>query len=98
MIAIGLAVPCIEAWYLAGKNSRVGEAEWSRGLASGRRPYTNNELKQAAYGTDRPGLQLETLLAIEEATRLVADLSVIEKKFPVGFGHFAQTIRQWLQH
>jgi hypothetical protein len=43
-VAIGLAVPAIEAWYLVGKEHQVGEAAWMTGGAAGKRPFTRPQL------------------------------------------------------
>ena len=45
-VAIGLAVPAIEAWYLCGVDGRVTEAAWVSGLNSGPMPYTRAGLKR----------------------------------------------------
>src|SRR5438445_8788821 len=45
-VAIGLAVPAIEAWYLVGKSPQVGEAAWITGCAANERPFTRPQLKQ----------------------------------------------------
>jgi hypothetical protein len=94
-VAIGVAVPTVEAWYLAGKNHEVGEAAWKAGLATGRRPFANPQLKKFVYGTDRPSLELETARAVEEARRIICNLAVIETAFPVGFGLMAREVRSW---
>ena len=95
-VAVGLAVPAIEAWYLCGAKTGVFEEAWARGLQSGRFPYTKNELKQSAYGTDRPSIGLETRKAGEHASRLSADLAQLKRLFPIGFGCFASQVRAWL--
>ena len=97
-VAIGLAVPEIEAWYLVGSNHAVGEPAWRVGLASGKLPFTKAQLKQMVYGTDRSSLELETQRAVEEARRVVQDLNAIEAAFPVGFGLMAREIRSWVSN
>jgi hypothetical protein len=94
-VAIGLAVPAIEAWYLVGKNHQVGEAAWAATLSTSRRPFTRPQLKKLVYDTDRPSLEREIERAESEARRIVRDLTVIEAAFPVGFGLMAQEIRSW---
>jgi hypothetical protein len=94
-VAIGLAVPAIEAWYLVGRNHQVGEAAWLAGLNSGLRPFTRQRLKTMVYGTDRPSLELETKCAVAEARRIIGDLQAIETALPAGFGLLAQEIRSW---
>jgi hypothetical protein len=94
-VAIGLAVPAIEAWYLVGKNPQVGEAAWITGLSAGRPPFTRQQLKLEVYGTDRPSLEYETECAVRETRRIVANIGAVEKKFPDGFGSMAFAIRSW---
>lgn len=52
-VAIGLAVPTIEAWLLCGVDPHVTEAAWINGLKEkpGNMPYTKGGLKQQLYGT-----------------------------------------------
>jgi hypothetical protein len=47
-VAIGLAVPAIEAWYLVGKEHQVGEAAWQTGRAANRPPFTRAQFKKLA--------------------------------------------------
>jgi len=94
--AVGVAVPCIEAWYQCGRDPTVSEAAWSEGLRAGSDPYTPRSLKQAVYGTDRQSLQMGKQRGIEEANRLVKDLAGLEQRFSVGFGALGRDIRAWL--
>lgn len=94
-VAMGLAVPAIEAWYLCAVESGVSENAWHQGLESDHIPYTNNSLKQKVYGTDRPSIELETEKAREAAQRLAGDLSSLEQQFPIGFGTLAGALRGW---
>ena len=55
-IALGLAVPAIEAWLLCGVDPHVTEAAWINGLAEGRLPYSKHDLKRKAYVTSHPSL------------------------------------------
>jgi len=93
--AVGLAVPAIEAWYLCGKDPNVSENAWVQGLAEDRVPYTRNQLKQRAYGTDRPSLALETECATRESLRIASDLDLLVKKFPIGFGALRSDLGKW---
>ncbi|MCR4411769.1 MAG: hypothetical protein NUV77_05005 [Thermoguttaceae bacterium] len=95
--ALGLAVPQIEAWYLVGGDARVSEAAWINGLASGRPPYTAEQVKVKVYGTPRPSIELETRCARRESQRIVRDgkLALLEQFFPSGFGAFAEDVRAW---
>ncbi len=94
-VAIGLAVPAIEAWYLVGKEHQIGEAAWKVGLTSGQHPFTTRQLKQKVYGTDRPSLEHETECAVNEARRIIANIQALEDSFPIGFGLMAREIRSW---
>lgn len=94
-VALGLAVPAIEAWYRAGIDPHVTESAWIQGLQSKRPPYSRNDLKQAVYGTPRPSRRLEQQRGIEEAQRLAQDLNLLEKLFPLGFGLLARSVRSW---
>jgi hypothetical protein len=93
--ALGIAVPAVEAWYQCGRDPHVTEAAWIVGLQSRSYPYTKNRLKQDVYGMERPPLALETRRAIEEAQRLVQDLTLLENLFPAGFGSLARDVRSW---
>jgi hypothetical protein len=95
-VAIGLAVPAIEAWYLVGKEHQVGEAAWRVGLTEGRVPFTRRQLKQIVYGTDHPSVERETQCALTEARRIIGNVNAIELAFPAGFGLMANEIRSWL--
>lgn len=94
-VAIGLAVPAIEAWYLVGKNHQVGEAAWIVGLNAKKPPFSRKELKQLVYGSDRPSIELETERAKEEARRIVDNIAAIELAFSAGFGSMAREICSW---
>ena len=94
-VAIGLAVPSIEAWYLVGKDHEVGEAAWSVGCAARRPPFTRSRLKELVYGTVRPSIEHETECAERESRRIVANMEAIQTAFPIGFGLMAQEIRSW---
>jgi len=93
--AIGLAVPAIEAWLLCGADPNVSEGAWVRGMDEERLPYSRNDLKRRVYGTDRPGLVLETRRAVEEARRIAQDIGLLASKFPIGFGALAGDVRTW---
>jgi hypothetical protein len=96
-LAVGLAVPAVEAWYLCGQLQGTGvtEAAWVEGQAGGPPPYTRRELKQRVYGTIRPSLAAETRRAEAAARRLSRDLAGLEASFPVGFGALVRDLRSW---
>lgn len=94
-MAVGLAVPAIEAWFLCLQDTHVNEAAWARKLESEKITYTKNSLKEALYGTKRPSIEMETAALIDAANRLVADLDMLERLFPEGFGALARDVRSW---
>jgi hypothetical protein len=94
-VAIGMAVPAIEAWYLFGKDPHVSEAAWIMGLQTRKFPYTKQQLKRSIYGTDRPSIELETACAIRESQRVSQSLDEFEAYFPNGFGPLARAVRSW---
>jgi hypothetical protein len=93
--AVGLAVPAIEGWLRCGLDPRVSEASWRDGLASGRLPFDKRALKRDVYGTDRPGLALETERAVREAKRVASDLPALRLVFPAGFGALEEGLLSW---
>ena len=95
-VAVGLAVPAVEAWYLCGKDPNVSENAWIQGLGAGRFPYTRAELKRRVYGTDRPSLKLEEARAVQEMQRVVQDMEQLEKRFPAGCGSLVADLRSWV--
>ena len=93
-IAVGLAVPCVEAWYSFGRHPHVGEAQWRIALESRRFPYDPKRLKEELYGRYF-SLEHETRRAVQEARRLVPYLNGLEQQFPQGFGTLAREVRAW---
>ena len=95
-VAVGLAMPAIEAWYLCGRRKvPTSEIAWIQGRESGNDPYTRNQLKKDLYGTDRPALSMLTKHAIVEAERLAENIDLLEERFPLGFGALARAVRSW---
>jgi hypothetical protein len=94
-VAVGLAVPAIEAWCLCGKEPNVSEDAWVQGMAQRRWPYTKARLKELAYGTDHPSIPLATARAVEHMRRAAGDLELLARKFPVGLGSMIRALRAW---
>jgi hypothetical protein len=90
-----VAVPAIEAWYLAGRDPEVTELAWTEGQQRGRLPYTRAQLKYRVYGTDRPNLYHETEIALREARRHAHDTRRLENDFP-SFAALASDLKTWL--
>jgi hypothetical protein len=96
-VAVGLAVPAIEAWYAVGLDARVTEAAWIQGHQGvpPRPPYSKPALKARAYGTERPTLQHQIAGAEGHARRLLGHLDRLRQDFPGGFGSFALELEGW---
>src|SRR5258705_11865261 len=63
-IALGVAVPAIEAWYRCGIDPHVMEATWTRKLFGEKITYDRRSLKIDVYGSQQPGLATQTNPAI----------------------------------
>ena len=63
-IALGLAVPAIEAWYRAGLDAHVNEVAWNRKLLGEDVSYDKRSLKKDTYGSNQPSLDMETSAAV----------------------------------
>lgn len=96
LTAVGTPVPCIEAWYLYGKDRPNSEAAWINRAEPGSKLYTRNDLKRWVYGTERPDQTRRKRHAVEEATRLAGFIGQLESSFPGGFAPFARDVRSWL--
>jgi len=94
---VGVAVPAIEGWYLAGREPEVTEDAWVAGQERGWAPFSRAQLKQRVYGTDRPSLLHATECAIRETRRLLPDTRRLEHDFP-GFAALARDLRTWRAH
>ena len=94
-IAVGVAAPAIEAWWLCKSNLQVNEAAWEKGLAEKHEPYSKQELKKQLYGSDYCSLELMTRKMTEAAQEIAKDLFALERAFPNGFGNLANELRSW---
>lgn len=92
--AVGLAVPSIEAWLLVGQHE-TGEAAWRSLLGHdlSRAQSQRVALKSQCYPTPRRPLTDEEREQL--AARLAAEIGSLERKFPDGFGSFADAVRKW---
>lgn len=92
-VAIGLAVPAIEAWFPCGTST--SESEWQKGLDTKKYSYDKWKLKVTAYGTDHLVSGVTMKKGVEHARRAVERLDDLEARFPGGFGALAREIRSW---
>jgi hypothetical protein len=95
-IALGLAIPCIEAWLRCGSDKSVTEAAWLVALRENRFGFDPPSLKLAVYGRRRVTADFEKRRMVEEATRLAGNIDLLTTWFPNGFGPFAASVRDWL--
>ena len=93
-VAIGLAVPAIESWYVHGIDIHSTEARFQR---ESPQALTNlrRQLKMTAYGAAAVPQRVLTAKAIEHCTRIAADIGSLQQAFPSGFGTFARSLRLW---
>ena len=94
-MAVGIAIPALEAWWLCGTNPHHAEAPAIRRIARESLLHLRKELKQDLYGTIRPSLEMEIAAMCEAAKRIAADLDLLERAFPIGFGLLRQQLRLW---
>jgi len=94
-VAMGTAVPSIEAWYRCGLEPYINEITCLQNPQIGSDFHTRNQMKRYVYDTERPSFPLETQRAVEAAQRLVQSLSILESRFPIGFGALARDVRSW---
>jgi len=92
-VAVGMAVPAIEAWYQSVDDARVSEVAWLHALRDRRFPYDRLSLKRAVYGSER---NPDREKALHSSRRLAEDLARLEEAFPSGFGSMAREIRSWV--
>lgn len=98
--ALGLAVPAMEGWYLSGRDPDCTEAAWLAHMAEHPEGtsfrHVRVQLKQKAYGRNRPSLGYQTRAAVEHARRLATNLDALAENFPNGFGPLLRDLRAWL--
>ena len=94
-IAVGVAAPAIEAWWLCRTHPQISEAAWESGLEERRDPYSKLDLKKWLYGAENSALEHMKRKMVEAAQGHQNDLAVLERAFPHGFGCLAREIRSW---
>ena len=94
-IAVGVAAPAIEAWWLCRTHPQISEAAWESGLEERRDPYSKLDLKKWLYGAENSALEHMKEKMVEAAQGHQNDLAVLERAFPHGFGWLAGEIRSW---
>lgn len=95
-VAIGLAVPSIEAWLRFGEDPQATEASWSDVKSPGSSsPERIRAMKRKIYGTDAPNVPMMLTVGVARARQVAADLPALEAAFPIGFKPLAAELRSW---
>lgn len=92
-VALGLAVPSIEAWLAWASDDPLGrqvnEAAWRNGLKADQLPYEVSELKRLVLRQQARG-------AVDLADALIArGVDALRDAFPDGFGPLLDEVRRW---
>lgn len=95
--ALGLAAPCIEAWWLAPSQPEINEARWLNRKTE-TCSYNKQDLKRRLYGTDRPGLPCQTNIMSGAATAAAFHADYLAARFPLGFSPLLQALRALARH
>jgi hypothetical protein len=99
-VAIGLAVPAIEAWWLSATDGAVTESAWRMHLdrvraGQHRPPYTRQTLKESLYGRKDPTAAIQLANGLPIARQAVADVVTLRHKFPNGLGPLLDELARW---
>jgi len=94
-VAVGLAVPALEAWLLSQRRTGLTEAMVKVARQERRELHSRAQLKELLYGTSRPTLELETAKMVEHMREIVRDLQRLRTAFPGGFGPLYDEIMTW---
>lgn len=94
-VAVGLAIPTIEAWLLCGNDPRGAEAAWHQSDAAKQGATYRKILKTVLYGSEISPQQKRNQIARDADTRLAQDINLLETHFPIGFRPLAEAIRNW---
>lgn len=90
-VALGIATPLIEAWYLSGQEPRATEAMW---IQAGRH-HNRLDLKEWAYGTSRANRARKMECAQAHLHRVVEDLDSLRLNFQCGFVPLYDAVYSW---
>ena len=96
-VAVGLAIPTIEAWLLSPRQPGMTEANWrtARQERPPREPYSRKQLKKLAYGKEIPTIAAETRIMTELMTDAAKNLKHLETAFPGGFAPLKSALESW---
>ena len=94
-IAVGVAYPCIEAWWLASRHPGLTESAWEKRTEPTNLPIRKQELKRLLYGTEYPSTKLSTEKMREAAAHAAANIDQLSPRFPFGFSGMVAELRAW---
>jgi hypothetical protein len=94
-VAIGVAMPALEAWLLSPDDVTLCEANWERALSSEIDTDIGKRLKRQLFGVERPDSFVRRDLVLKAAHRCIPHLSVLRDRFPNGFGKMVEDILAW---
>lgn len=94
-VAVGQAVPMIEAWLLAPGDHTVGEAQWRTTLTQGTGSALSvlDSLKPRCY--TRPSAAGRGGEALDRARNCTTRFEILRTRFPDGFAPWADEIASW---
>jgi len=98
-VAVGVAVPAIEAWLLCGTNPHASEATWiNKQREESFSTYNDRKLLKAElYGSNIASSETMFNRGTASAKKLIENIEQLEILFPEGFGNMANEIRSWKQ-
>jgi hypothetical protein len=92
-VVVALAVPMIEAWWLAPSNPELHEQGWF-GRRDRNPGYDKLDLKRRLYGTDRP-LRTDMMRVMPDAARAAAaHHRSLGTRFPLGLGPLLRRLEE----
>jgi len=95
-VAVGIAVPAIEAWYQCGVDIHCTEARFGRETPANLQNL-RRALKRECYGAIQVPQRVMLDKAKEHGDRLRGSVVVLEQHFPSGFGALARSLRAWTE-
>ena len=96
-VAVGVAVPAIEAWLLCGENPSANEANWINKQKEKRYSTYNDRqaLKAELYGSNIAPAKVMIKCGTKAAERLANNIEQLEQFFPEGFGNLSKEVKSW---
>lgn len=92
-VAVGMAVPCLEAWLLQDHN--VTEVAYINDFERRSKHAYRMELKNQFYGPGNLTLGRRAPIIQAKLADIATLVPFLEREFPSGFGQMAAQIRSW---